>query len=389
MTPKSVTPVGNWQGDEGSACAETQDYNDKFPRRRLAPKCYTIGWISALSEEQGIAQEMLDEIHESPSRQEHDINTYTLGNIGPHNIVQACLPSNKYGKINCASVASHMVRTFQSIQIFLMVGIGGGCPSDEDGFDLRLGDIVVGDKVIEYDFGKVYKDGRIETTADPITLRSEVGTSVSKMRGNQEAPSRSIHRILRQLGRKKEWMASFCNKENLEDHLYIDTYEHKEAAKTCDECDDSKRIKLRADRPNSSRPKIHYGTIASADKVMKDAIQRDKIAKQFKAMCFEMEAAGLPDHTASLVIRGICDYADSHKNKEWQKYAAGVAAAYARVFLLEAFAPKEIDDPSTSEASESVFTCSACANPLNMNRRREPLSRQSPEIYALLVIRAN
>jgi hypothetical protein len=39
------------------------------------------------------------------------------------------------------------------------------------------------------------------------------------------------------------------------------------------------------------------------------------------------------DHFPCLVIRGICDYSDSHKNKEWQGYAAMAAAAYAKDLL--------------------------------------------------------
>ena len=35
-----------------------------------------------------------------------------------------------------------------------------------------------------------------------------------------------------------------------------------------------------------------------------------------------------------LIIRGICDYADSHKSKIWKPYAAAVAAAYAKELLL-------------------------------------------------------
>jgi nucleoside phosphorylase len=34
-------------------------------------------------------------------------------------------------------------------------------------------------------------------------------------------------------------------------------------------------------------------------------------------LCFEMEAAGLINRFLCLVIRGICDYSDTHKNKEW------------------------------------------------------------------------
>jgi nucleoside phosphorylase len=46
-----------------------------------------------------------------------------------------------------------------------------------------------------------------------------------------------------------------------------------------------------------------------------------------------MEGAGIVNSFPCLVIRGICDYADSHKNKIWQKYAAAVAAAYAKLLL--------------------------------------------------------
>jgi nucleoside phosphorylase len=46
-----------------------------------------------------------------------------------------------------------------------------------------------------------------------------------------------------------------------------------------------------------------------------------------------MEAAGLMNHFPCVVIRGICDYSDSHKNKEWQGYAAMAAAAYTKDLL--------------------------------------------------------
>ncbi|KAL2814582.1 hypothetical protein BJX63DRAFT_431237, partial [Aspergillus granulosus] len=80
---------------------------------------------------------------------------------------------------------------------------------------------------------------------------------------------------------------------------------------------------------------IHYGAIASGNQVMRSGTARDKIAQQLDVICFEMEAAGLMDVLPCLPIRGICDYSDSHKSKEWQKYAAAVAAAYARELLEE------------------------------------------------------
>jgi hypothetical protein len=54
----------------------------------------------------------------------------------------------------------------------------------------------------------------------------------------------------------------------------------------------------------------------------------------------EMEGFGIAEATWNLgrgylVVRGICDYCDSHKNDVWQGYAAVVAAAYARAVLEE------------------------------------------------------
>src|ERR1700709_746877 len=66
---------------------------------------------------------------------------------------------------------------------------------------------------------------------------------------------------------------------------------------------------------------------------MKNSIVRDDLSERSGILCFEMEAAGLMDHFPCLVVRGICDYADSHKNKQWQEYAAATAAAYAKEIL--------------------------------------------------------
>lgn len=80
---------------------------------------------------------------------------------------------------------------------------------------------------------------------------------------------------------------------------------------------------------------VHYGKIASGNQVMRHAAKRDRVSSEFGGvLCFEMEAAGLMNSFPCLVIRGICDYADSHKNKRWQAYAAGAAAAYAKELLL-------------------------------------------------------
>ena len=114
------------------------------------------------------------------------------------------------------------------------------------------------------------------------------------------------------------------------DQLFEATYHHK-GGKICRLCDRSKVVE-RAPRRKSA-PRIHYGTIGSANEVIKDSETRDKLRTDLGILCVEMEAAGLIDEFSCLVIRGICDYADSHKNKSWQPYAAATAAAYAKELL--------------------------------------------------------
>jgi nucleoside phosphorylase len=81
-------------------------------------------------------------------------------------------------------------------------------------------------------------------------------------------------------------------------------------------------------------PTIHYGLIASANQLMKNADIRDTLAKEAGVLCFEMEAAGLQDRFPCVIIRGICDYSDTHKNDQWHGYAALSAAAYAKDLLI-------------------------------------------------------
>ena len=84
---------------------------------------------------------------------------------------------------------------------------------------------------------------------------------------------------------------------------------------------------------DDTEPRIFYGNIASGNQVIKHGATRERLQKDLDVLCFEMEAAGLISDFPCLVIRGICDYSDSHKNKNWQKYAAAIAAAFTKEFL--------------------------------------------------------
>lgn len=304
-----------------------------YQRPKLSCDDYIIGWVCALPIEMAAAQAMLSNEHESPTTHADDTNTYTFGSIGLHNIIIACLPSGHYGTNNAATVANNMRRSFPSIQLRLMVGIGGGVPGKAD---VRLGDVVVSDQVIQYDFGKAVENGLFTRTSIPCRPPQHVMTAVSKLRAGHEQHSSQIPTILADMVSRNPMMSPYAYPSRLEDLLFDSGYDHLQSVEDCKHCDRSKLLQ-RGPRPDNN-PKIHYGLVASGNQVIKHARTRDKVAQDQTAhnsdvLCFEMEAAGLTGDFSCLVVRGICDYSDSHKNKQWQRYAAAAAAAYAKELL--------------------------------------------------------
>ncbi|KXX73184.1 5'-methylthioadenosine/S-adenosylhomocysteine nucleosidase [Madurella mycetomatis] len=114
------------------------------------------------------------------------------------------------------------------------------------------------------------------------------------------------------------------------DRLFQSDYPHPPGQPSCADCDE----KCAWNRPpRAERSKVFYGTIGCANNVLRSAKERDRLHRKEGILCVEMEAAGMMDTLPSLVVRGVCDYADSHKNKRWQPYAALAAAAYTKELL--------------------------------------------------------
>lgn len=316
------------------------------------PNIYTVGWICAITTEFVAARAFLDEEHESPQHiAQHDNNNYSLGRIGRHNLVIAVLPDGDYGTASAASVARDMVHSFPNIRIGLMVGIGGGAPTEKH--DIRLGDIVVSAPrfghggVFQYDFGKTIQCQGFQATRfldqPPTVLR----TAVSALKAQYEADGHQIQEAIQAaLDRKPRLRRNYNQPSPDTDRLYRANVIHPvEAEATClTSCgsDTSMLMVRRARDELEDNPAIYHGLIASANQLMKDAVIRDKLAQEKDVLCFEMEAAGLMNHFPCLVIRGICDYSDTHKNKQWQGYAAMTAAAYAKD-VLNRIAPTKVE----------------------------------------------
>lgn len=309
---------------------------------------YTVGWICALQEEYDAACRMLDvEFRPTPSGLEigpRDDNTYDYGMINGHYVVITCLPSGRYGTVAAAITSKDMIRSFPRLQFILLVGIGGGAPTRER--DIRLGDVVVsypeGDLggVVQFDLGKLHQ----------VDGEEGRGSSLFKRTGHLNSPPSVLLEVMPRLLRSHEDatkadklaehiklmddMPSF--RRPAQDQLYRSDYVHQGAGnvKTCRNCDKGQTI-ARPSRAGNREFMIHHGIIGSSNTVMKNAVERDRYAKELNISCFEMEGAGLMNHLPScLVIRGICDYSDTHKNDDWHNYAALTAAAYARELLF-------------------------------------------------------
>jgi nucleoside phosphorylase len=295
----------------------------------LSHNDYTIGWVCALYIEMAAAQAMLDDFHEPLPKSPNDSNTYILGRIGPHNVVIACLPTDGYGNNNAVTVACNMFRSFSSIRSCFLVGIGGGVPGK---VDVRLGDVVVSTEVVQFDLGKTVAGGHFHRTGKARIPPVALMTAVSKIQSMQESQSSKIPSILADMLQRYPNMTKYTLHGLFEDWLFDGDYDHEDPTKSCIYCDASRR-QNRPPRLNRN-PHIHYGVIASGNQVMKHGKTRDQLGQELDIICFEMEAAGVMDILPCLVIRGICDYSDSHKNKEWQEYAAATSAAYAKELLL-------------------------------------------------------
>jgi nucleoside phosphorylase len=296
-------------------------------RSRPCAEDYTVGWICALPIERAAAEQMLDEEFEDCNFS----NPYALGRIGGHNVVIACLPAGQIGLTSAAVVATQMQSKFPSIRIGLMVGIGGGVPSTEA--DIRLGDVVISQPfgqyggVVQYDFGKTGADGQLTRTGSLNAPPSAMLESLAKLRTNHLRRKSNLPAYLSVF----ENLPRFAFYNRGPDILFKADHHHTEGS-TCDRC--SKDNVVERSPRASEEIAIHFGTIASGNQVIKDGVIRDRLSSELGGvLCFEMEAAGLMNNFPCLIIRGICDYADSHKNKTWQPYAAAAAAACAKELL--------------------------------------------------------
>ncbi|KAI3318254.1 purine and uridine phosphorylase [Xylariaceae sp. AK1471] len=320
-----------------------------------------------------------------------DTNTYSIGAIGCHNVVLVHLPN--MGKVAAATAAAFLRISYERIKLALVVGICGGVPFGKSSNDeILLGDVVVSDGIIQYDFGRQYphKFIRKDHVRDNLPRPSPpMRTFLAKLQAKQTR-SRLQEQTLEYLKILQELDNTATYPGVTEDRLFKPTYRHKHhellecqvcGSGTADVCDTA--LKLSCEhlgcneqelvfRARSTRlpgmPVIHFGLIASGDSVMKSGEDRDSAAFRDEFIAFEMEGAGVWETFPScLIIKGVCDYADSHKSKRWQAYAAATAAATTKA-VLENWNTETVDHLSSLSPHHPILTATDTV-PLNPARK--------------------
>nr|WHF58366.1 hypothetical protein [Aspergillus sp.] len=318
---------------------------------KLGHDDYTIAWICSQRLDFISARASLDEAHPELPLHPHDGGNlqYQLGRKVVHNIVIVKAQDRIDGAPPTRAIAG-MLATFPSIRLTLMVGFAAGAPQS-----VRLGDVVVGVPKGEYgavmslglewdlEGRRIPNQGTCGRNCPPI----EIGDVLTQLEAEDSKRHVRTQQSLENLEGRLSRYTTYVERKALRDVLFQPDCTHvigsstetdyaegsaeEEREDPCMHCDQNKIIQR---EPRDM--KVHYGLVLFSAPV-EDGLTRDRVNQQFgtQVLCFDIDqpAVVLASELPSVVIRGICDYADSHDNKAWQTHAAAAAAAYASELL--------------------------------------------------------
>ncbi|KAK3938187.1 nucleoside phosphorylase domain-containing protein [Diplogelasinospora grovesii] len=218
-----------------------------------------------------------------------DRNAYLTGAISRHNVILTHMPG--IGTANAAAVTANCQISFLNIRLMIIVGICGAIPFKLNSAEIMLSNVIISDGVVQYDFQRrllkrfMRKDMLLNSLSK---LNAEIHALLTKLKG------RVAH-----------------------NRLFKATYRYVADKKLCVKCGCNGPLVPRSRlEQNTPPPIMHFGLVALSDTVIKSGEERDTIAR-----------------FPCVVIKGAYNYADSHKTKVWQRYAAATAAACMKAFL--------------------------------------------------------
>ncbi|KAF5670897.1 kinesin light chain [Fusarium heterosporum] len=410
---------------------------DHYPQP--PPDAFTIAIFCALDVERTAILRTIRRLDEDENfrhypQNELDQNSYTPGFLGDHLVVVIRLVQT--GKFAAVHAASTLKDTFPQVKLCILVGVCGGAPKNLRHEDIVLGDVIISTRMINSDRGRMTDSG-LERYDDHDNLPDKLRIPTKGLihRWSSESDQRTIEKEINKLmeAHRQDFTKLVCSPEvdeaemkrakkylypgQAKDRLFEDDFDHRHRKPgVCIHCDNGE-IKYCREKPCAetgcdtvshkliSRPRLergdrpqvqlHFGTFACADHVLRMAQQRDILTAQHDAIGFEMEAGGIWDLHATLVVKGVSDYADGHKNKDFQGYAATSSAKAVQVLLkdlppakrrhVDRVAPTMPGTPGFNVIPMAEIHCLHSHSFLNREKKLEKLlnifcSRRSPAL---------
>ena len=288
--------------------------------------CTTIGIVTALPREAAAVRAVIG--NAQPGIVAGDPNYYITAELPsadptqPHHIVVTILTRD--GTADASAACANLLRSFPAIRHVIMCGVAGGIPDpDHPDRHVRLGDIVVATDIIDYDH-----------------VRHSSGNHI--LRRHLHPADAQLWRAARELQIKEyrgveTWeplLRSYAGSPGLD-------------ARPPDDADvlhhEGKAVPHPSGAATGHRPglpKVHHGSIGSANRLVCDAAHRDLLAARHGILAIEMESSGIATSTDLhgrhwFAVRGIVDYCDHAKNEAWHPYASLAAAVYLRSLVAQ------------------------------------------------------
>lgn len=270
-----------------------------------------------------VVDEFWDEDGDRFGKSDGDHNMYVTGRIDRHNVVIVLLGK---GKVNSATAATSLRVSYPNICLTILVGVCGAVPSIREKH-IGLGDVVISDTIVRYDFGH-------QTDHEFVRKKTFHGDIMPKEILNLLESLQTV------LGRRRLMKGSVTFIEELKETAarlgQHGRYERPEKGVISASGSASQPLALKEQKAIDTQvPTVHFGPMASGDTVMVSAEHRDRIAAAENIIAFEMEGAGVWQELPCIIVKGVSDFADCEKTKEWQDYAAAMAAATSKAILKQ------------------------------------------------------
>ncbi|TLD09815.1 hypothetical protein PspLS_11627 [Pyricularia sp. CBS 133598] len=346
---------------------------------------FHIAIICALRIESDAVSLLFDEIFERQyGRENGDSNTYTTGRIGNHAVVLLLLP--KIGMEAAAAGARSLQSSYINIKLALLVGVCGALPQIS-GRNAFLGDVIISKSIVNYDLGRQYPDKFVVRSTEDILGQpnNDIRGLLACLEGEYEFGRLQMSAVaklasLQAKAIEEKRRTKYTIPPDDTDKMFPPDYKHMHYENDCDDCyaEPSRfceaasklscidsgceasmsvwRQNRQQERPAKLVPQVFIGSIACGNAVMKSGEHRNAVAEEHKVIAFEMEGAGAWSEVPCIIVKGICDYADSHKNKQWQNFAAATAASVAVAILARYEVPGAITYRATAIPMQSALS---------------------------------